>query len=311
MNETFGAIVGRFQVHQLTAGHIMLINHVLSLHDKLIIFIGDRNCPPTSKNPLSFEVRMRMIQEYFPRHEIAPKNIIIKQIMDCESDCVWTNNLDNIIDELTGGLGATLYCGRDSFKPYYNGRYEIIEMNFGVDDVNATEIRNNLKNIIFPGPYFRAGIIHATMNSWHRQYHTVDMALIKGSWGHYQICLVRKPGQTQWQLPGGFTDKGEKYADAAAREMMEETGMSSFRGWEIVDDFLIEDWRTRGIDGVDHKTVLMLGWADNEQVPKADDDVEEAKFFPLDQVRYNIDTMIKKNHRELVKAVIHRLDTKH
>ncbi|WP_131107188.1 NUDIX domain-containing protein [Pseudomonas sp. Sample_10] len=41
-----------------------------------------------------------------------------------------------------------------------------------------------------------------------------------------QVLLVRKPA-SKWALPGGKVEIGEAIADAAARELQEETGLSA------------------------------------------------------------------------------------
>lgn len=44
-----------------------------------------------------------------------------------------------------------------------------------------------------------------------------------------QLLLVRRanePGRGRWSLPGGRVEAGESDADAVAREMLEETGLS-------------------------------------------------------------------------------------
>ena len=37
-----GVIIGRFQIHTLHDAHVELIQHVLSLHSKVIIFLGKK-----------------------------------------------------------------------------------------------------------------------------------------------------------------------------------------------------------------------------------------------------------------------------
>ena len=53
-----GILVGRFQVPELTKGHIGLLEKILSKVSKLVIFIGDtKDGRIDTHNPLSFEIR--------------------------------------------------------------------------------------------------------------------------------------------------------------------------------------------------------------------------------------------------------------
>lgn len=302
----YGVVVGRFQTSKLTTGHTKLLQCVSEENDRLIVFLGVADGPPTQKNPLSVAIRGWMILEEFP-------SATILTIRDHPSDAVWSQQLDDMIDVATEGVGATLYGGRDNFFPYYKGKNSVKIVSFGADHVSATSDRERFR---MPTRdlntwQFRAGVIYAQLNSWHRMYHTVDMALVKRVWGGMLLCLVRKPGETQWQFPGGFVDKGEKFAEAAAREMREETGLSSNNGWDYVDDFMIDDWRVRNVPGVDHKTVLMIGYANYNDEPVANDDVEEAKWFWLDEAHKDRDILIRENHRVLFDRLIEYINDKY
>jgi 8-oxo-dGTP diphosphatase len=59
---------------------------------------------------------------------------------------------------------------------------------------------------------------------------TVDIALFHRSGNRVDVLLIkraREPFKGQWAFPGGFVDKDESLDDAAARELFEETALSS------------------------------------------------------------------------------------
>jgi bifunctional NMN adenylyltransferase/nudix hydrolase len=303
--ETYGAVIGRFQVDQLHFGHMLLLLEARSRHDKLIVFIGDRNTPPTATNPLSFQLRQAMIKAFMP-------DAIIVRLWDHPSNEVWSKELDELVNLYTNDV--TFYTGRDSFKPYYSGKFEVVSLDFGHDDITATEIRNSLKSIPeYPDnimQYFRAGVIHARNTAWHRTHQTVDMALIRYDMlNGLEVCLVRKPGETQWQFPGGFVDRGETFEEAAAREMIEETGLASSVDWDYMASVMIDDWRLRGVHDADHRTVLMMGFTFSKEAPVPQDDVEEAKFFNLLKL-FNDNDIVKSNHMILLERLQKTLDKK-
>ncbi len=58
---SIGAVVGRFQVHELHDAHRYIIDQVVNNHKKSIIFLGVPKVVGTKKNPLDFDTRKKMI----------------------------------------------------------------------------------------------------------------------------------------------------------------------------------------------------------------------------------------------------------
>lgn len=141
-----GAIVARFQVPELHAGHIHLIDTVKEKCDQVIILLGCTE-KPDERNILSFEVREDMIYETY-------SDYYVDKIKDHREDNLWNEHLDAILDEWPN---VTLYGSRDSFLKFYKGRYptEYIEP---FDMISGTEIRNSLP--IIHNYSYRVGLIH-------------------------------------------------------------------------------------------------------------------------------------------------------
>ncbi len=47
----------------------------------------------------------------------------------------------------------------------------------------------------------------------------------KARWGRREIAVVHRPRYDDWSLPKGKLDRGEKWREAALREVAEETGL--------------------------------------------------------------------------------------
>ena len=108
---------------------------------------------------------------------------------------------------------------------------------------------------------------------------TVDVVAISRG---CQVLLVRRkadPFKGRWALPGGFIDMDETLADAAARELEEETGITGLQMRQLrAFDRPDRDPRGRTI------AVAFLALLEDQPEPRAGDDAAEARWLPLDQL---------------------------
>ena len=110
----------------------------------------------------------------------------------------------------------------------------------------------------------------------------VDLVVFKTTNRHREVLLIlrkNEPFADQWALPGGFLDEDETLEQAAARELMEETGVScknlqQLGVWSTVN----RDPRTRVI------SVSFLAEISADQNPVAADDAKDARWFRIDTV---------------------------
>ena len=96
-------------------------------------------------------------------------------------------------------------------------------------------------------------------------------------WRGDEALLIRRgkpPRQGEWSLPGGRIEPGERAAEAAIREALEETGcLVAVTGLVDVVDFIAEGRHFVLFD-------YAARWVSGD--PCAGDDATEARFFPLD-----------------------------
>ena len=282
-----GVIVGRFQVPELHEAHMDIIRSVCEKHKKVIIFLGLSPLLVTTRNPLDFESRKRMILAEFPQ-------VNVLYAKDCHSDEIWVRRLDEQIkDVVSPNQSVILYGGRDSFIKHYtpHGKFPTRELE-QTRWISGTEMRKSISKTVRSSPDFRAGVIWAAWNQFPKTITTVDVAVFKDG----KILLVRKPLEDKWRLIGGFSDpQSNTFEQDARREVDEETSVS-ITDPVYVGSFKIDDWRYRNeVDQI--KSLLFM--ADYMYgAPRASDDVAEVGWFDF----YNLaqDTIVPE-HREMIE----------
>src|SRR5947209_5228471 len=99
------------------------------------------------------------------------------------------------------------------------------------------------------------------------------------------VCLTKPRGKERWQLPKGHIDPGEKAAQAAVREVLEETGhRGAIRGEKLRDvEYWYAEKRPEGSVRIHKKVTFFLLdlVAADERAPDPVE-VAEARFFPME-----------------------------
>lgn len=110
----------------------------------------------------------------------------------------------------------------------------------------------------------------------------VGVVCLKGD----EVLLIRRgtpPRQGEWSLPGGRLEPGERLADAALRELREETGVKAelIGLIDVVDGLFPEAGRHYVL--IDYAAL----WTGGE--PTAGDDAAEAVFLPFEEALRRVD----------------------
>lgn len=296
---TTGVIIARFQTPYLHDGHIDLIQNVKNKHNRTIIVLGVSRITGTKKNPYDYYTRERLIKS-------ANQDVIVLPLSDHPSDNTWTNNLDDLLNNTFPGTDFMLYGSRDSFIPYYTGKFKTIELpEHG--DYNATELRKKYADKVYESKDFRAGILYAVHNQYKKVYPTVDIAVFKNN--KSEILLGKKAINNKWRLIGGFVDPEDNgFEMAASRELIEEAGPIEVSPLTYETSSKIDDWRYRNEDDKIITTLYSCDYISGQH--KAQDDIIDLHWFKVSELAQMIEKdKISKEHIDLFELLIKKYDS--
>jgi len=292
----YGVIVGRFQVSQLTAAHHDLIAGVLQRHRQVLVIVG---CTPgnlTNKaNPLSYAARTIMLRDSFPL-------ILTEGLQDMPSDEDWSREMDKIIRRVFPMGSVLLYGGRDSFIPHYHGNFPTAEVSTVVS-LSGTEQRNQIRTQVPTTTEGRAGVIFAIENQYSSFKPCVDILCYNPA--TKEILLAKRNSEPGWRMPGGHADieKDNSYDDAAKREFYEEMGHTiEADNFQMLFSFKVDDPRYR--TSSDKIMTLVFSAQYVHGFPRASDDIDEAKWFPIGQL-----PNLMPEHKNAIAQACHKILT--
>lgn len=111
---------------------------------------------------------------------------------------------------------------------------------------------------------------------------TVDVVVLSTGSGARRLLLIERgnpPFEGRWALPGGFVDQGEQVAQAAPRELAEETGLQV----DVLELLGVYDTPGRDPRGWTVSVVYIARLEDRPQVMGADD-ASDARWFAVDEL---------------------------
>lgn len=291
--EEVGVIVGRFQTPRLHKAHRELIEAVLARHKKVIILLGTSPIKLSRRDPLDFMAREIMVKKAYPRVVVVP-------VEDMPSDVRWSAEVDDSVRRVVGAATARLYGSRDSFIPFYSGKYPTTELPAS-REISATQIREEVSREVRSEEAWRVGIMYANTQRFLISYQCVDAVIWRfrraGAWRDrdtaenavgVDVLLGRKktdaPGL--YRFPGGFVDpEDESLEHAAKREATEETGGNlTFYSCVYIFSTRVSDWRYRKERDKIMTAVFALEHLSGEPTP-SDDLNDGVRWFDLDEIQ--------------------------
>jgi len=255
----YGIVIGRFQPFHLA--HQDLIQHSLSLAEKVIVILGSARSAPDVKNPFTPAMREEIIRACFPAGE---SRLIFRAVRDYPyNDHVWTAEVQNIVgeiveeDEAEHAKIAIIGFFKDKSSYYLNlfpqwNFEEFYSSDKKLLSSNATLIRENY----FTGNDAWRKLVPETVARYLEIFRTTEyFPHLQGEFEYIQkykqdtrfvgvpfapvfvttdavvvqsghVLVVRRrvhPGKGLLALPGGFLAPDATLEDSLIRELKEET----------------------------------------------------------------------------------------
>ena len=252
----FGIVIGRFQPFHLA--HQNLIQHSLSLAEKVIVILGSARSASDVKNPFTPAMREEIIRACFPEDA---KRLIFRSVRDYPyNDHVWTAEVQNIVSEISEEDSAKIamvgfFKDRSSyylnlfpqwhFEEFYISDKKLLSLNAtlirerfftesedwkeflptqvsaALDVFRQTEIFPNLQKEFAYLQKYKADTKFVGV-PYQATFLTTDAVVVQS--GH--ILVIRRghqPGKGLLALPGGFLANSLTLEDNAIKELKEET----------------------------------------------------------------------------------------
>lgn len=136
---------------------------------------------------------------------------------------------------------------------------------------------------------------------------TTDAVMLTIRDGRLCVLLIQRGGfpfKGKWALPGGFVNHDEDVADAAVRELREETGIAA-------DKAHFEQLGTYGEANRDPRmrvvSVVYLALLPNQDLPEHGDDADDADWKPVDELTTD---MFGFDHPKILVDALERVRSK-
>ncbi len=255
----YGIVIGRFQPFHLA--HQDLINHALTLAEKVVIILGSARSAPDIKNPFTPAMREEIIRASFPQVE---NRLIFRAVRDYPyNDHVWTAEVQNTVGQIAeddekeneriGIIGffkdkSSYYLNlfpQWNFEEFYPADKQRLKINstdirekyFFADEswknfvpetvanylnaFQATDFFPNLKSEFEYLAKYKEDTRFVGV-PYKPVFITTDAVVVQS--GH--VLVIRRgfqPGKGLLALPGGFLAPDATLEDSAIRELKEET----------------------------------------------------------------------------------------
>lgn len=340
MKYDFAVFIGRFQpFHE---GHLKVVLSALEQANKLIFVIGSAEGRRSTRNPLNISERIRIIKASLSLEQ--RNRVIFKSVPDHPYNLDrWIAAVHGVVfsaahEQWRSGPTKIALAGmhKDATSFYLNlfPTWDSIAVQpHQVDRVcNSTDIRIDLYEKI--DQYLDSNTLYIDtlveimrensdewrklaaefkyeqnyIKQWGKGPHTTVDSIVVQS-GH--ILLIQRGedryGGGLWALPGGFVEPNETLAEAAIRELREETKLKVptpvLRGSLVANKVYDEPYRDLRGRNISHAYHFRLSDVGELPKVKGSDDAQDARWFSINQLWEMSDQMFA-DHYSIIEDML-------
>jgi bifunctional NMN adenylyltransferase/nudix hydrolase len=328
--------IGRFQ--PLHMGHQEVIDRARKLAKNVLVLVGSAGVARSVRNPFTFEERRDLIKSIYPDVRVQP-------IHDhTYNDAAWILEVQQQVHETLLCLPDSkdqykvglIGCAKDHtsyyLKLFPDWASEAVEF---VNPLNSTDVRKLMYTEAWPQKHEIVGnVLAPSVYDWLAEHrHTPEFAARKMEYeylidykkkygegpfltadslvqvGGKVLLIIRgkEYGQGLFALPGGFVNKHETFANAAIRELREETRLKvpepvlrgSVKSSRTFDD-PHRSARARLVTQCYH--INLLNDTTTPEV-RGGDDADHADWYTLEWILRN-EHMFFEDHFHIIKAML-------
>ena len=284
-------------------GHMQVIRELFESGKKVFIFLSCDRSFPSKKNPLSFELRKKLLEQAIIAEGYGDRHYEIIALRNRRYNDVWVSELEKAIAThlQKPDLGAdqvALFHGRDGFGKHYipTGKYPVFEVG-EVKGVNATAIRERVLSHNAASGSRSEGAVDQQLRQPDALLFMQVRAVIKNPEGKIAIVKYASGDERKFRFLGGYVSptKDVSFESGLSRKLSKKFGITSNDSVSYVGNVAIEDWRhveagfkTRGMvyemqvtqlsDAYDYRAMQIeeVRFVNREELTALIDDEEQA-----------------------------------
>lgn len=232
-------------------GHMQVIKELFESGKKVFVFLSCDWSFPSKKNPLSFELRKKLLEQAIIAEGYGDRHYEIIALRNRRYNDVWVSELEKAIathlqkPDLAADQVA-LFHGRDGFGKHYipTGKYPVFEVG-EVKGVNATALRERVLSHSVGSGSRSEGAVDQQLRQPDTLLFMQVRAVVKNSEGKIAVVKYASGDERKFRFLGGYVSptKDPDFESVLSRKLVKKFGIEPNESVSYIGNVAIPDWR--------------------------------------------------------------------